>query len=374
MIESVLFHTLHLDPTSLVMFYTMAAARERQGRLIEHLVQHLRITLPAKESDTNEYVWNVALSLLYLVPRLQSFEMAPRRTLTCHMKTLAHLAAPTLRSLNIIIEFDASLTILWTLRQFPCLESLKMTCRRTETWNMEELPFISLPQLREFGWTWREACTDQPVAWYLANMKMAHGGAVTLSIPQLSPFDATVLLAWLRTHRAERLALDLREDTLLALRQLLSDIASLKFATPPPIELFDSGRWPRSLALVVDYHDPRTVYDFLDRLLLLASTSPADAPALNGLRSIGIDTALDGPEFRWAHVPDGEHERWMHRQLAGRLMQYALEFDRHGIWLLDSEGAGIAAAIVPPASVASDEAGPAPRGQLRGWMRKLVRA
>jgi hypothetical protein len=349
--EPVLLHIVHLNYRSYVRFNTMAGARERPGlRPIAHLVHHLRLDLNPGRVQPNEYDWNVAVSILYFVPQLRSFEMFHRRTLPCHIRTLAQLSGQTLRSLNIIVEFDGSLTTFWTLHQFPYLTSLHITCRKTQAWDMREFKFalIALPELTEFSWTWHEAChDDRHVAWYLAQTTMAHGGSMMLSIPELSALTATALGPWIRAHQFEAVTMDLDEDALLALREPLCEVRALTLVHPPPIELFDGGRGPESLCIGVGL-DPELVYEFLDCVLIATAGRHSDSPlpAFDCLRTLTIDTSHHDSGFN----SGSELQKYM----TDRLVHYACELDKQGV-VLDRESAGVRSLIIPPTLVASSQ-------------------
>jgi hypothetical protein len=339
MVERVLLHRVHLTFGSYLRFNDMAGPRERRGQPIAHLVHHLRLDLDSGRLKPNEYEWNVAVSILYFVPQLRSFEMIHRRTLPCHIRALAQLSGQTLRSLSITVEFDGFLTTFWTLNQFPYLTSLHITCRRTDMWNMREFVIISLPQLRKFSWTWHESCDDD-VAWYLAQTTIAHGGSVVLSIPDLSPLGATALGPWIRGHQFEAMTMDLDEDTLLSLREPLCEVRALTLVQPPPIELFDGGRGIESLCIGIGL-EPEVMYDFLDRVLAEVSASSSKLPAFDSLRTLTIDTSHHDSGFN-----SGSE---LQKYLTDRLVHYAWELNKQGV-VLDRESAGVRTSLIPPTS------------------------
>jgi hypothetical protein len=333
--EPILFNSVCIEGIDqLVDFYVVISDREKKERPVDQLLKHLRLILPDPEEDyLSEYHWNVVVCILYLTPALQSFTMQGRPTLPCHMKTLMHFCATTLRAIDIVV-LDGQITVFWCLGRLTGLRSAKIVCQEARKWQLEDTARIALPLLERFEWTCTDESPPHEMAAFLAGCAFARGGSFLLAIPHLPADRAQLLCDWISSHGLASLTLDMNADSLVSLRGPLSDIPDLRFLTAPPISLFDGHRWPGSISLTIKDEQPQPVYNFLDDALRICSSPETHVPLASRLRAIYINMS-SGPAFTWDSASPEQEETYV--SLTGRLMYYAFKLDKYAIHVLDGD-------------------------------------
>lgn len=333
--EPIMYRSVHLtSERQLRRFSTsVITIMEWEGRDVAGFIRDLSLTLP-HDRNLGDLTWSSLVSLMFFVPQLRAFTFADRPIVPCILRCLVHFAAGTLVVLNVIIHKGGHITLFSQINDLPALEMLTLTCANTERWDLAKARPLLLERVTAFSWVWQEPC-HQSMIRFLAASSFARGGIWALIMPQLPGHMASDLQPWISSHIIGHIALNMPQDAMLALADELPLVLSVHFLNPPPANLFDECKWPTVLHISVRYGEPHSLFAFLDGVLERCADPNARAQVVGHLRTVNIGASA-GPPFTWGRAaPDGEDA---YAILTGRLMYHAIELDKHGIQLLDSEG------------------------------------
>jgi hypothetical protein len=336
-----MLHAVHIHSARQLMhFYERLVDQEDKPGDTNHFVHCVHAHNLPKASARE---WDYVISILFLTPKLQSFQLLNRPVFPSHLRCLLQISAQTLSALDVLVN-QGWRTIFKLLSKLPVLTSLRLVCENTEIWaSMDGMPSLSLPSVTFFVWVWRGDCQTQHVQ-ALCKWELARCAAFKLLVPQLSSEDAPLLLKWIEAHKPRQIGLEMMDDTILALSGSLAKIPSLEFFGAPPLNMFNTQAWPESISLVVRDEQHNSVFLFMDYLLAYhAQIVPGSEPQPR-LQTVRIRTTMSDITFTWECAASDAED--IYAVLVGRLTHYATKLARCGVRVLDADGRDLRSYVV----------------------------